>query len=319
MRILIYKEIKNIKKYSTLLKNGVYRFNSTFDKVYMNHSKNIITFSEKGQPWKKRFLNLIRKLIYFRGFIIKSEEKKFDGLELVIPSSKYGYKIFSDNSVMTLYFDEVLNKKNCENKKKIEKMFNTPDTIEVSKNYIVEKKIAFNDFDKNTAVSYLLSSSSADAHTDSITYNCLDKEKAEFIKNLFSSLDYLSNVTIATQHCDMWSGNLLYDGKKFYVIDYENVSQKYFLYDFFTFIYSEYYINRDISLLDNYFNGNYNDDLLGYSNRFNVDFDFDKLKSYFVTFLVIFFIDRFSGLKNKSIIKEFNKLSFILRRYGLVV
>ena len=97
------------------------------------------------------------------------------------------------------------------------------------------------------------------------------------------------------QHKDLWSGNMITNDKNVYVLDYENVGKDYFLYDIFTFMHSEYYINHNVQFLNNYFNGMYDKEFKIIFESRGLIYDISLRKKYFYNYLFTFFCNRFSN------------------------
>jgi thiamine kinase-like enzyme len=105
----------------------------------------------------------------------------------------------------------------------------------------------------------------------------------ELYHTLISMINSDSFVHTIT-HGDATFLNIIYDGKDFYYIDFENVGTRIFFFDifFFLYIYSE---NFDFSLLENYFAGFYDEKFCSLFNTLALDFKPENRLLYFLVFL----------------------------------
>lgn len=82
-------------------------------------------------------------------------------------------------------------------------------------------------------------------------------------------------------HGDMHYNNILFDGKKYYYIDFERVGEHFFLYDILSWIYCEsYYFGNDL-LLNNYLNGKYDRQIREIFNLNKIAYD-PRLKGIYM-------------------------------------
>ncbi len=231
---------KYVNKYSDYLEPGVYKFNDTYTRLYKEAGNiNQVVDYNTGTGIVKKIKKIYKGLLYGNKIVINKGEKKFNGTTMLIPSMNYGIKVFSDNEVLTLYNDTSNLKRELDNYKKVSEYINVPSIIRYSKNYYITNKINSTIYDKEEALNYIMDSyiknntknkfKFVNKKYNSKRYRCLFKK---IYDKIYVGDDYQAII----QHGDMWSGNVLYN-KSFYIIDFENVGDHYFLYDFFKYIY----------------------------------------------------------------------------------
>ncbi len=302
---------KYVNKYSDYLEPGVYKFNDTYTRLYKEAGNiNQVVDYNTGTGIVKKIKKIYKGLLYGNKIVINKGEKKFNGTTMLIPSMNYGIKVFSDNEVLTLYNDTSNLKRELDNYKKVSEYINVPSIIRYSKNYYITNKINSTIYDKEEALNYIMDSyiknntknkfKFVNKKYNSKRYRCLFKK---IYDKIYVGDDYQAII----QHGDMWSGNVLYN-KSFYIIDFENVGDHYFLYDFFKYIYSEAYILNDYKMLKKYFNSKYDDMLVKYFNSLGLEYNpYDKVK-YFYSFLNEFIEDR---IRTKNLYIFYKEISFI--------
>ena len=242
------------KDISPYLTNGIYSYNEDFTQlskinIEYSHFKNVVV--KKNFKYYLRLL--LRKIIHMR---IHSNLKFFDGDTVLIPSSKYGLKFFSSRKVLTKFkFNSDFNLY-IDNKYKIKKIYKTPNAIVVGDNYIIEEKIESKNYEKSQTLIQLMKTFSRHINESSINIENFNNRKRRFIdkyKWFYNKINIDDDYKCCIQHGDLWESNVIFDGKNIFVIDYENVEMRFFLYDFFTYIHNEALIFNNYELLYLYF------------------------------------------------------------------
>ena len=115
-------------------------------------------------------------------------------------------------------------------------------------------------------------------------------------------------------HGDLWSSNIMYDSKQFYLTDFEAAKERYIYYDFFTYIFSEWLLDNDDSLLNNFFYGLYDAWLTQSAELFNCTFDVHNRDVYFLHFIVELYNERWKQTTSMNQI-VFKTIEKFIKRY----
>lgn len=301
------KSLKNIvNNKDNFLIDGKYSFNDDYsqfsnienDFIFKNYSQN------DKNSWKDIIKKVILRLIFNDTYVVHSKNKIFNGICMIPTSTNNSLKISNDNTIMTYYFNSEDCKKMLSKKRLISSIFATPETIEEKNNFYIEKRINYKDFDKEKIIEYILHSYSDNVKNSLPKYQ---EKKLEFFKRKVRCKEII-------QHGDLWNGNILYDGQ-YYIIDYELVDHKYFLYDFFFYIYSYYDFDGNDKLLNNYFNGKYDELLTDYFKKFGEVYSGDERINYFKIFLSYFYYDRFHDKSTKRKSNKKVELNNVITKY----
>ncbi len=327
MRIFYLKKMLN--KTKRYLKNGTYIFNKNYTQLFNNSAYNSIgsfinsfetCFSEKLTI--STFLKKIMYSIFFGNKIkIKNKTTEFEGELVLIPSNNYGIKIFSKNKVLTQYNDENYLNHNLNSREKISFIFNTPKVCSFTTHTIIEEKINSKEFDKEEVLYYILNSYIDYFKNNNIKLKKYYEIHKNNIKDFYKNNNFLKfNEKIffeeaVLQHGDLWSGNIIFDGNKYYVIDFEKVDEKYFLNDFFLYLYIDLDITKDSYFLNNYFNGKYDDILNKYCNSLEINYKKEKKKEYFESFLYYFIYENFSNYNKKELEIKLKDIEELIGKY----
>lgn len=307
------KTLKNISEiYGDYLENGRYVFNNDYTQIIkVNNSEKIQTYANKltfFSKVKRTLINLPKYIFLNKKITINNKEKKFEGNLVLIPSKEYGVKIFSNNQILTLSNDKKYIETINNNKEIMSNIFDVPKTIALDEKLIMEERIINLKYDKEEALIYILNAYINYFKNNEVIGAMINKKGNKLIEKSFTRYkNVIINLEIM-QHGDIWSENIIYNGNKYYIIDYENVNKEYILYDFFLFIYSEVYMNKNNELLNNYFNGLYNEYLNQYFILLRMKFDKEKLKEYYISFLYYFCLNRFNDYNSIKLLKELYKI-----------
>lgn len=300
------------KDISPYLTNGIYSYNEDFTQlskinIEYSHFKNVVV--KKNFKYYLRLL--LRKIIHMR---IHSNLNLFDGDTVLIPSSKYGLKFFSSRKVLTKFkFNSDFNLY-IDNKDKIKKIYKTPNTIVVGDNYIIEEKIESKNYEKSQILIQLMKTFSRHINESSINIENFNNRKRRFIdkyKWFYNKINIDDDYKCCIQHGDLWESNVIFDGKNIFVIDYENVEMRFFLYDFFTYLHNEALIFNNYELLYLYFDGFFDNVLQDLFISLGLNY-YDNTKIYYYNiFLNEIINNKFSKYNNKTFFNEMNRLNEI--------
>lgn len=289
-----------MKSLSNYVTNGVYENAITFDYIKkrgVDSQLTVSTFSSYHSIPKiaKHLILLINKFVAYR---IKglSKDKVYNGSEIIISSSLSEYKIFDfhHKSVLTLYssIDKMMQVER--NKQIFSIAYKTPSTYSVcrDRSFVVEEMIPHEAVNVENAFAYLCENMNVFIKKQRERNNIyeIDFKSSWFhFKNKFGDSCMLEEGTITIMcftHGDLWSSNIIYDGSNYYVTDFEHADKRYFLYDFFFFIFTEWHLNKNPLLVDNYFGGNYDRYLYAIFDQVGYSYNPNKRQKYFLIFLV---------------------------------
>lgn len=276
-----------------VLINGVYIANKSFDRYTLAGmgNTNTKTYSQIEKSRMAKLLLLIKRITQAKKIKITGNHKKiFNGYELLLPSTEYGYKALNEKSVITVMkngINEMLTRR-----KRIGTLYRLPKLEKTGNGYYIEEKIRTEKYNPDDAVRFIL------------------------LSQLESVIGMNHNGRII-QHNDLWRENILFDGTRFFIIDYEEVEENYFLYDFFTFIHSESVFYGDDSLLDNYFACKYDVLIKQLSKKYNIKYDAKDKMKYYDYFLDIRLEKKKKRLTRKKAIKYEESMNNSYReKYG---
>ncbi len=116
-------------------------------------------------------------------------------------------------------------------------------------------------------------------------------------------------IPICLQHGDLSRDNLIYGESNgltdFWWIDWEHVSPRIFLYDYFFYIVNTAYCYHDLTAFNIYINGHHNQNLRVFFEHFGVPFCADNLKDYILIFLIVFFKERLCDKDYIDVLKDY--------------
>lgn len=294
-----------VQEHKVYLKDGLYKNSLRGDYIYEKSSRSYL----RGKTYSSliHFNSFVDSILYlfvnfFTYRVSNKKESKFHGTEMILSSSLTEVKIFDFKSqeVLTKYRDVDKLKRLQIDKGYFGKYFNVPETISLSiiDRYIIEKFIPHVKFEPEAALQYFCEKFTAyiiDIRDTVIIDKEGDQKRNSIFANQIGNSEMLVKIVGLPKlmvHGDFWSYNVIYDGNKYYLIDYEKKGVKYFLYDFFCFIFSEITLLKDSHLLKSYINGDYDVVLSKMFDSVGIRFEDSMRGEYFVAFLVEIFNDR---------------------------
>lgn len=311
-----------IREISPYLEKGFYQNSLSFDRIHRIGEKTrmkVKTFSSYGElyPFSACLIKLYNSIT---AYFVRNSYKDFMGTDVIISSSLTEYKVFDycTDRVLTYFKSEKKMDRIIRDKKLFIDVFRVPRTLTINykNSFIIEEMISHHDFDVRQAFEELCSDISK-----FILYNStyLERDpnyhnKCKFFSDRFGQSELLiesigSLMTLT--HGDLWSSNCIFDGEQFYITDFERVGKRYFLFDFFLFIFTEWHLNGNAALIDNYFNGRYDRYLDLVFKGCSLTYENESRQSYFLAFLVSITYERWQT--NREIDKKIRKFiqSFI--------
>lgn len=330
------------KKHKQFLDEGIYRINGSNSMIYNKKFKKML-LQENQFVWaenckKSRIRNgeLIQSVrisswllsVFFRKKIKKSEKQLGSGNILVLSTLKNDIKVLNyvDETVYTIFRDAnrmnyILEKRNMWKMTGGDK--NLVPLLKTDKEnlFIQEKLIKKISYDHNDGFTFIFQDITrmfSDGFISSEPYS-LPKQTREQIEVYLKSFknnvaeELLINFNKFINqgfykkcicHGDLYSNNLLFDGSKFYYIDFECMNYHFFLFDILFYIFLEVFRFDNHVLMENYLNGKY-DEQLNHIFHFNhIKYDKHLRKTYL--FIVLF---EYYGTKIPNSIM----MSYILR------
>lgn len=329
---IIKRGIRNgyvLRTHEMYLENGVYINTINGDYIYEVSSYSKIgdkTYSSlslnNGQCMF--LLNVFTKIFKYK--INGNKKKKFCGTELLLSSSGNEIKIFSKKKglVMTCYKDKNKFLRSLDEKYYFSQYYDVPKTVEfdIDNKTVVELLIPHHDYSVDNAFFYYCERFSLYLQTnkDSIMYDIEeDKKKLARFRDCVGPsklLNHAIGLPKIVTHGDLWRSNIIYDGKNFYLIDFEKKGIRFFLFDFFCFIFSECYLLYNRNQFNFYLKGGYDEVLSKLFKEANSIYDKNLRETYFIAFLVEYSHERWNTEKTSEIVSNF--LKEYLPKYFLI-
>lgn len=310
-----------IKEYSDYLHEGIYKNSLSFDCVYNTISKpqfDSSTFSSLVDRLLLFPKALIRINNAFLRYRVRHRENHhcFDASEMILSSSLSEMKFFDfqKKEVLTIFKSETKLYSINEAKQIFANTYRIPKTIIVNfdRSFMIEELIPHMAYDLDEVFKQLcegfclhLSYYSSNIITNKEVYI----DACKYYVSRFGGCDLLYD-TIGSirvfSHGDLWSSNIIFDGEKVFVTDFEHAGERFFLYDFFMFIFTEWQLNKDDRLIINYFNGKYDTYLYRMFISAGTVYDTDHRDKYFMVFIASILFDRWLGYEEiENTIKVF--------------
>ena len=287
-----------LRSCSPYLVGGKYKCTLPGDYIFEKNNQSslgIATFSSvrKEQRMAITLLDSIIKSHTYR--VPASEQNKFKGKELIISSTGTEVKIFAADvgSVLTLYQDKEKLAAIVREKAFYGKYFRVPKTLSTSDNYIIEEFIPHECFDVVELFPLLCDDicNYIEHNKDNIVFDPeRDRQRVNSFSESMGESSILKDLIALPRlkvHGDMWSSNIIFNGGKYYLTDFERSGVRYSLFDFFCFMWSEYHLKNDDRLLQAYFKGDYDD----YVRRMAESLGFPFLESSRELYLLAFLVE----------------------------
>ena len=258
-----------------------------------------------------------------------NSEHNFSGTQLIISSSQEEYKIFDFKSRLLLTKYTSLEKliKYNDNKAIFAHSFNVAKTINIDKkeSAIVEQLIQHNTIDVTASFKTLVRSINnhlifvkPTLNNNQVSY----AEMCDFFASRFGNSNILkdkSGQTCIMSHGDLWSSNVISNGNVIFITDFERAGNRFFLYDFFTFIFTEWLLNNDSTLLHKYFIGEFDSALEQIFHSVDKIYSNTNREKYLLAFLIYYTYERWKNSStNDERVANFMKLytpSYFNRKY----
>lgn len=322
--------LKKVRKY---LKSGIYTIKNNFYTIYninVNNNNNIKTFIDNSNLSGKIKKCLIDKIAN-KKYKIDNKYTSYSGELVVITSSRQQYKIFDfdNNNVIVKYLStkkyDIIKK----NYHYISKLFNTPKIIKYNDEELVTiEQYIFNEniSDKKEQIFnevlniYIRTGNKVELMNDKFQKQSKNISKTSFFQKInkyISKNTVLQNIKYIKCHGDLWSSNILLKDNTLYFIDYEKVDYYSVFYDIYFYMFSEAYILNNYLLLNNYLDGQYDKLLKKYFSIFNMKFDSNKKKDYFIFFIQEYANNKWSKLSSRSLNFEINKINILLTKMNI--
>lgn len=315
--IRINRNRKVVKTLSKFLEPGIYRNNVSFDIIHrLGEPRNLDMHTYSSHRHLSFIANQIIRLInLFAVYRVRNGKKEFEGTVLIITSSQSEYKLFDfdRNQVLTVFSSLDKMKKLANNKNAFIESFNVPKTLVFNEmeSLVVEELIQHHPFLANNAFESLCQCLCKQLEKQ--TYHLLSeseyKEKINSFSGRFGYSPLLNNNLgriVTLTHGDLWSSNVIYGGRDYFLTDYERVGERYFLFDFFCYMFTEWQLNSNSIIVDDYYAGHYDEFLKMMFKVVGVDFDVNQRQVYLLAFLVSIFFERWKlHFDNDDIIKLF--------------
>lgn len=324
IRLVINELIMTLKKYRSnrnlitrlndYLVPGKYATTLSFDCIYnLDRRNNLgnLTFSSysKQTALGKNIIKLFNRIFTYS---VKKGQKSFRGTEVIISSSLTEYKIFDfeQQRVLTFFHSLEKLKRIQDNKNKFRGVLPMPMTISINESmfYTIEELIMHQEFSINDSFFFLCNNTNLVLNK---RYIRLDDNSREYRKacDLFARrfgssklLDNSIGEIKCITHGDLWSSNIIYNGEAYYITDFERVGERYFLFDIFTFMFTEWLLKGDSQLIDNYFSGDYDKHFKNFFHYVNISYNEKNRQEYFLAFLVSITYERwqkYSGIDRR--------------------
>lgn len=323
------QNFKNIMKENEIfLKNGTYKIIENYSSIKLIEQgkvDNVDTFNGKN---KNNFIDNIIYNFCVKPLDIKNKSyKEFYGTCLVRTSSNEEIKIFDlERKLILTRYNSHSRKNNLIDKREyISRITNIPLVVKENDEncYIIEEMIENKEVDKDFIVREILNIYSNYYKYEDCIFKGLKKSsilECDFFKKIFFIINkkfVLDKIPFIRCHGDLWSANILYDNQ-LYFIDFEHVNNYSVYYDYMFYIFNEAYINEDYSLLDSYFNGDYDSYILKYLENFKSDINIKNNREYvLLLFIYEFACNRFENLDKRTLKKLVSKIDIILKQYNI--
>ena len=314
-----------IQECADYLRDGDYISSISYDTVYNRRFPphlNTDTFTAQRNklfPLSKiiiRFFNVFFDYKVHHG----NNQAEFNGTEIIVSTCMTENKIFDfqKNQVLTTYQSKSKLLKIDESKHFFVNTFNVPTTLDINvdRSYLIEEFIPHSEYDVEMVFRQLCNDicRHLDYFSSKIFYNADYYEEAcKHFESRFGTNGLIREKVgdvMVLSHGDLWSSNIIYNENKVYITDFEHVGDRFFLYDFFMFIFTEWQLKENDRLVVNYFGGYYDEVLCQMFYKVGLNYDNKRKNNYFMAFIVSILYERWQGYE---IINE--KIQFFINKY----
>lgn len=285
---LIFEQVK------PFLAAGTYKNSLYCDYIYKvglprHFDKKTFSSTFALNKYARKIVIIITNLVRYKN----KHENEFCGTEVIISSGHSEYKVFDIKKelVLTYYNDQNKLSLVAQNKNKFRDYFNVTKTtdLNVDKHILIEQFIKQCPFEKEKALIYVIKQYKQYVKSQAVNCSTITDLYCQQFKERFGDSSLLKEVKqypSVFSHGDLWSSNIMFDGKVYYITDFEAAEHKYILFDFFMYIFSEYVVYNDIVFIDNYFIGRYDNILSDVMESAEAEFTPNSRGSYILAFLV---------------------------------
>lgn len=261
LRLLLRLRKNALKKSKEYLVAGNYFYNIAGNILYLESriddlKKILPTYSEYNYKEGKT------KKISYR---LNNKSPKFKGTVLIFAMAEKCGKVFDfqANKVISCFGKRKYYETSKAKRKKFEEKFFNANTTKCiyddQEAILIEERLISNSFVPKDVFSDIVY-----IYCDYFTEVKLKKNtfiaQLNWFKKLYEinlSEEFHKELPVYTMHGDLWSGNILLSNNKYYFIDFEDVSECWFAYDIFAFIFNEIIVKKDDLMLKEYLSGCY--------------------------------------------------------------
>lgn len=303
------------------LKKGCYKYNSTATILYPTNADNRIAkklpnvFGEvnsSGNIFRELFTDIFR-------FVKLLKSKKFNGDFMIISSSEEEYKFFDIESgqLLTYYKNNDKFKRVCQLRREWAHYFRTiPFIASDFESTHVEPIIDSIDFDsikafnqiRNDYAEYYKTINLEKLQLYSVEHDILEDFSRlwtnENISNEIIKLITQTPIPICVTHGDLWKSNILYNGKAFYYLDFEQVAPRFYVFDLLMYMLSDALLLNNKHLLKQFFEGEYDQYFLEVSKVMNCTFDVTKKEIYYALVVFELYKTRWRESGNSHLVRD---------------
>lgn len=315
--VLQKKSFKNILiKYKVFLKNGTYKPNCTFTQwSYKSRiNENILQeqlYATKNQSVHIGFLNKLKRFFIKKYFSIKlnSVDKIFSGESLLLSRVSGGGRVidYSSEQILAFYHNAKEMHDILEKRKLFpETIFNTSPIFKVNDEhaFYVEKYIFKKSYSLDDAFKYVCDTTLAyqeSKYCKSYVYNINMQNDdlmpiigdKKFCLNIISFIRS-NNYYRCLCHGDLYRNNIIFDGSKYYYIDFELAGDCIFFFDVLYFAMMEYYRFNNSLIIDGYFRGEIDEYFCKLFNVHGATYKPELKKTYFFIMLYEYFCIKYN-------------------------
>lgn len=304
---------------------GIYRYNESASALYKSIGESTASKSQRTVLFahQSSSKNIFRRLfsIAYR-FIHCGNSSSFEGQLMVISSSEKEYKFFDfvKGRLLTVYSDRTRFYSIIENRGLWSRILSVPDyEIDETEYTINECLLSPNylhveDYFKAICRDECLLVSESYCPQDNLL---TEKHICAFLKRIrresyapaVISFVHSSSYKLSLTHGDLWRSNLIWSNRQLYYLDYEQIGERFFLYDIMMFIFSEAFFLNNTKMLSDYLNGRFDSSIKSVFDEAHSDFNVINREVYLLTFLTILYYERWAKLEDQSMVP---RVAFLL-------